>query len=442
MSSVCKALHQLAEPWLYSRFEWDWSKGDWWIRRPQIILLIRSILSNPQLATHMETLIIGRRLTFLNPEDIEIHGFIFAQFDLKEFILFIEKTNLIYGNLWIQKLRSGKGDAFIALLLSQLSNLKYLNMSSDFGVKNQVVGMVLQSAIYESTNHGLPCSQRLREVRLYSDYFSTINNTRNNEGALSFFYLLNIQHLSTSIDDSFAFAWPKHKPSTSTLTSLNLGYIRERDLGKILSATTALKTLRWQWIRTEDYEIPESRIVSPIVDFDLIIEALSHVRNTLEDLSTFAGFFQVEMFLPSNYLAAKGSFKEISTFNSLKRLEISLSFLMGLSPTQMFRFEDFVPRHVEVLILTECPLLQWTNFWIVASAMRSWLEHWKTSTPHLRSISIVMPRRCNDLAGISHYTFECDLTMQSELEILGAETGMQIERIYNLHTNPSCREIL
>jgi hypothetical protein len=61
---------------------------------------------------------------------------------------------LPYSKRWIQELRDGILDALVALLLAQLSNLRYLYLSGDLTRRTELIGMVLQSAICE--DYGLP----------------------------------------------------------------------------------------------------------------------------------------------------------------------------------------------------------------------------------------------------------------------------------------------
>lgn len=52
---VCTKLRTRAEPSLYSRIEWIWVKD----RTPPITLILRSIISLPQLANHIQYLALG-----------------------------------------------------------------------------------------------------------------------------------------------------------------------------------------------------------------------------------------------------------------------------------------------------------------------------------------------------------------------------------------------
>ena len=179
-------------------------------------------------------------------------------------------------------------DAFIAVLLSQLSSLTSLRLSPNFAKESQIVGMVLRSALCESVNRGLPTFQRLRDVsfNLRFHVHQIKKTVRNTADVLPFFYLPTVQRISASIDNPVAFAWPaKHAPTPSRLTSLDLTFIREGRLSQILSTTTRLKTLRWEGYYLDKIADP---FVKPIIDLYLIIKTMSHVRDTLTDLAISA----------------------------------------------------------------------------------------------------------------------------------------------------------
>jgi hypothetical protein len=82
--------------------------------------------------------------------------------ELDKPIAFIQRMGLPYSKRWIQELRDGTIDALVALLLAQLSILRYLYLSGDFTRRTVLIGMVLQSAICE--NYGLPDFGRLQDV--------------------------------------------------------------------------------------------------------------------------------------------------------------------------------------------------------------------------------------------------------------------------------------
>ncbi|KAI9649690.1 hypothetical protein NHQ30_002271 [Ciborinia camelliae] len=225
LSHVCKGLHEHVEPWLYSEIQWTWIDS----QTPPIILLIRSIMARPKLAIHIQSLILnGNKFqsrsyppsyTEYPPPKILV-----AEIDLQEPIAFIEKLYVHYGDLWIHELRNGTMEAFVAVLLSQLSSLKCLRMGPNFAAESRIVGMVLQSALCESVGRGLPRFQQLQDVSfdLHPETRGDDTFTENTSDVLPFLSLPNIKHLSASIDSPLIFMWPGLLSPVTYLTRSNL----------------------------------------------------------------------------------------------------------------------------------------------------------------------------------------------------------------------------
>ena len=410
---ACRTLRSLAEPSLYSRIHWTWMDT----RSPPIILLLRSILSRPQLAAHIRALVLdgdnfGRTRDGGQPPTVPV-----TTAELDKPIAFIKKFNVPYEDLWIQKLQWGEMDAFIALLLSQLSNLRYLHLDCNFAKVSRIVGMVLRSALCEPVDRGLSTFQRLRDISfsIRSGLFRK-DEVYTMADVLPFFYLSTVRSISASIGNPVAFAWPaQHAPTCSALTSLDLTSIRESHLRHILSCTTGLKKLRWEWFYRGDLR---DRFLSPIIDLDRIVEAISPVRRTLTELTITAWCAMVRAEGP--LLTIKGSMAAIVNFESLKRVEVPQPFLMGFSPSTGYPLDHVIPRNIESLIITDDLTANKGNELhdlTVLLRIRSWLESWRATTPHLGSLSLSL-KITKD---------EWDSMMRSELRQLAIEAGVSVK---------------
>lgn len=413
---VNKDLHILVEPFLYSKIEWTWLKAQ---TPPPIILLLRSILCRPQLAAYIRSVILNGH-TFYLPYFRGIAPKIsISEVELDEPIAFIQRTRVPYGDLWAQELRHGTMDAFIALLLSQLSNLTCLYLGPNFTKESQLMGMVLRSALCEPVDYGLPNFQHLRDVS-FNFEFDNCRDSRikNTTDTLPFFYLPTVQRISASIDNPATFTWPaSHPPDPSRLTSLDLTSIREAYLGQLLSVTRALETLRWTWYYCEDIE-DRDQFCTPIIDLDQVVAAISHVRGTLTDLTISADSDLVGGFYPP--FKTKGSLNAIVNFDMLKIFEAPLTFLMGFSPDTAKRLEDVIPKNIEFLAITD-DLMQhddyeWEDYNILP-VIQSFLENCKISTPHLRGISLLLR--------LTQY--EWGPNMRNELEEQCVQVGIQLQ---------------
>ncbi|PYI01921.1 hypothetical protein BO78DRAFT_378087 [Aspergillus sclerotiicarbonarius CBS 121057] len=426
---VNKAFRNYVEPLLYSKIQWTWLKAE---SPPPITLLVRKILCRPQLATYI-TNIHFESDTFCRWSFKVVPKIPFTS-ELNEPIAFIRKTGVSYTDLWIQELCQGITDAWLALLLAQLPRLKCLYLSPNFTQQSKLIGMVLRSAI-EPAYYGLPDFRHLRDVSFHlrvGDRSRKKRNDKNTTDVLPFFYLPSIQHLSASIENPVIFTWPAAHLPVPNLTSLDLNFVREAHLGQLLSVTQNLKTLRWAWY----FDISvEDQFTTPIVDLDQIDTALSHVRDTLTDLTILAECGTgLDPFLPS--IKTEGSLKSLVNFNKLKRLQIPLPFLVGFAQDTTKRLQDVIPRNIEFLVITDnlkqqnqdvadrtgWPLWEWEDH-VIIDLIRLWLEDWRACTPHLRGITLRLEWTDWELD-----EWLPETTVQ-QLRDLGAQAGVEIEII-------------
>ncbi|RAL06168.1 uncharacterized protein BO80DRAFT_489702 [Aspergillus ibericus CBS 121593] len=314
---VNKDLRNHIEPFLYANIRWAWLEGP----PPPVTLLLRTLLRRPQLATYIT--------------NVHLDGHTFYR----------QKLRVPYGDLWIQELCHGTMDAWVALLLAQLSSVRCLYLGPNFTQQSTIIGMVLRSAICEP-GYKLPDFQHLRDVTFHlhvGDYLKRDRTAENTAGALSFFYLSSVQRMSVSIENPVT--WPAaHLPISSTLVSLDSTSIREAYLGEILSVTPNLETLRWAWYFDSGVE---DQYTTPIVHLDQISTALSHVRDTLTDLiiSADCALGGNDQFLPA--IKTEGSLHALANSNmpKLKRLEIPFPFPVGFAQDTTKRLQDVVPRN-------------------------------------------------------------------------------------------------
>ena len=282
VSLVCKFLHLIAESFLYSNIRLSWRQS----RIPQMVLFLRSILRQPILASHVQSVALngfhpGCMATW---ERDGVPKISLTEQESQEAITFVRKISphIPYAKLWEQELRSGTMDAFLAVLLSRLPNLTHLNLDPYFASIMPITGMVLRSSLCDSksVDHTLPTFQRLLTVSFIVWWES--GGLKNSLDILPLFYLPNIQHLSVSIGSPAYFSWPAPwRPDGSNIRSLDLHYIRNGHLGQILSVTPKLEKLEWEWYYCED---SLDELLNPIINLDTIMQDLAHVKNTLTDL--------------------------------------------------------------------------------------------------------------------------------------------------------------
>ncbi|RJE26611.1 hypothetical protein PHISCL_01025 [Aspergillus sclerotialis] len=434
---VNKTFKTFAEPLLYSTIHFTWQEYHQYYSKldppPPITQLLRTLLSRPQLAAYITSLHLDGKAYAIYETRFKLPRIYIPNAELDRPIAFIRRT-VPYSDEWIQKLRDGSIDALIALLLSQLPSLRYLYLGRAFTRQSTLIGMVLRSGIceYGTYNNKLPDFRYLREVsflcRKQRDEACDWK-TKNTADVLPLFYLPSLQCMSVSIRNPEVWTWPTDLPVPSKLTFLNLTSIREGQLGEILAVTQNLKTLRWEWYY--DAGVADE-FVTKTIALDQIASAISHVRDSLTDL-TITGNCQPSAAVGDQFqpgLQAVGSLDAMASFN-IRRLQIPLAFLVGFAQDTTKRLQDVIPRNIEFLTITDdlamqnmdyledWPLFEWKDDAIL-ELLQSWLKEWTICTPNLRRITLSLCWIDMD---------EWSPKKRAQLRDLGAESGILLELI-------------
>ncbi|OQD78002.1 hypothetical protein PENANT_c101G06084 [Penicillium antarcticum] len=400
LAAVClthRDLRSPAEPLLYAHIQWTWSDS----QSPPIAQFLRSIAQRPELASYVYDVVLngdsfGGGLYDSGNENPKIPV---TNVVLDELVGLIARINVPYAEEWIQELRAGSMDAFTTLLISQLSNLKRLFLDKNYNRESRLRGMMLRSALCEeSANNHLSSFTYLEDV---SAEFHCLpydirqkTDTRNTQDILPLFYLPSVKRIRALVDNPATFIWTgKNPPNPWRLTSLDLHMLRERHLGQVLSVTPRLQKLKWDWYYRSDLQDDS---VTDIIDLDQIATGLSHVQETLTDLTITAGSNGYKADLKEPELQFSESFKVFSGLCTLKRLEVPIAFLLGFSPStsKANSLAVGLPRSLEWLTLTDglCMQEQWewemeTDYFL--EAIGSWLRNWKRYTPNLRGFCLL-----------------------------------------------------
>ncbi|KAK2882544.1 hypothetical protein FQN49_000229 [Arthroderma sp. PD_2] len=422
------ALRELAEPILYTNIQLTWRKS----QTPPIIPLLQRILHNPKLANCVRTIV-------LDGDDIQHkHGFYdfhsykpespkiaVSETDLNGLVDCIARTDVPYSDLWIQELHAGTVDAFAALLLSRLPGLRRLQLGENFTRKSRFIGMMLRSALCEERkdNH-LPLFKYLQDVAFA--YFEIgarmreYTDIRNTTDILTLFYLPSVKHITAMIDNPATFTWPTAQPpNASSLESLDLTLIREGNLGQLLSATSRLKKLRWEWYYREDLK----DLVTTTIDHDQIAADLFHVRETLTDLSIRGEVCPWIGDTRAPIMEVRGNFQAVRDLDKLRTLCVPLPILLGFSPSDSDkRLEDVLPKNIEYLTINDDFYdredYEWMDLHLMEALESWWLGDRRKSTPHLKKFHLFL--------GIIDFG-EWDPEMRQRLRDLGVQAGIQVE---------------
>lgn len=440
-----KNFRTIAEPLLYSKIQFTWQKKhDYYSNLeapPPITQLLRTLLSKPQLAAYITSLHLDGKAYTLHVTRFKLPKIHIPEDSLDKLIAFIRRSGVPYRDWWSRELHDGSVDALVALLLAQLSSLKYLHLGRAFMRQSALTGMVLRSAICEPGSFKLGNFQHLQELSFIhreSRDEACDRKVKNTADILPFFYLPNLQHVSASIENPDKWAWPApHAPVPPKLKSLDLTNIREGYLGEILAVTKSLQTLRWKWYHDSGVE---DDFITQTVDLDQIATALSHVQGTLTDLAITADCQPAaavgDQFFPG--LEAVGSLTALVKFDRIKTLHIPLAFLVGFAQDRTKRLQDVIPRNVEFLTITDdlalqnidnieeqWPAWEWKDYAILG-LLESWLREWTRWTPHLIHITLL-------LSWIDTDTNQWSPGAREQLWGLSAQAGIPLEFVNTKH---------
>ncbi|EPE34802.1 hypothetical protein GLAREA_10497 [Glarea lozoyensis ATCC 20868] len=393
---TCKTLCRLPEQTLYSQVKFNWSTSS----VPPIVQLLRSLFSRPQRSTYVRSLVldgtqfeghINRGPTYTPSIPVTIE-------DIERPISWIESLKVTYRNQWIRQLEVGNIDAFVTVLICQLSHLRSVKIGSDFALDNLILSMVLKSALCEdsSQNSGLSISQQLQSVTFtyqFVQQYGSLPIHKNTKEVLPILYLPALQNLSICIDNPIKFAWPTVlPPNLSTLVSLDLQFLREKHLHKILSLTTSLKMLRWCWYWNRDTAtIGRHRYFSKDIDLDKVTEALLYIKDTVEDLTLTTHIDHLLDGEDRPYVT--GSLSGLSKLHHLKRWLVPQYMLNGgYRPPIAKPLVQILPNKLEFLGITEDiydPDSDSVSPTDLLEPLRQWLSRRKDHAPMLHSIFFI-----------------------------------------------------
>lgn len=420
---VNRSLHGLIEPDLYANIQWTWESS----RQPKSIArFVRTILRKPQLGQYVRTLVLMGVLPARYKISIPFNISILDQGDLSKCVISeLLNTSVTSTETWFELLQAGKMDAWVALLIAHLPNLTSLHLGPRFTANNPCLGLLLRYSLCESPNHRLPKFEHLRTLNFNTGRFShsTLSERhRNAPNALSFFYLPSLQRIRTSFDTSGDFTWPAlggEAPVLHNLTELDLGCpFRAVHLGKLLSATPNLKSLRWDWYH-EGTTTPFGDV--GVIELGQIAAALSLVQESLAELAITARctFGANKRF---SQCTSRGSLQPLAAFPSLKSLQAPIAFLMGWTRDQPhWKLSDVIPQTVEaVSIMDELWYHHPTYIWneeAIFDVIKAWLAPLERIPPNLRHFQLS-----------SKNIAEQDLgPVTNELRALGSPRGVKVD---------------
>lgn len=424
VSLANKKLHKFATPHLYSQISFDIYRDN---PRP-IIHLARTIFNKPELAELVKSVRLrdGEESTQRMWEPGDWYGQYkvplaspphpVADDGLPEFIPFIAESGLSYADIWINKLQAGDLNAFVALLISKLPNLAHFRVgyavilpflgtrSSPNTIPRIVyddafLGKLFQSAVFDTSNHGLSRFEHLEEIFFPGPLESDPGPNPDFCNPRGLFSLLNLPSMRSISGYCFnpktlPFIWPSGQPDLTNLTSLSLKYVHIQFLAQVLEGTRNLKKLSWEWFYIPDYG---DQFNTDTLDLDKFVEALMPVQKTLEDLTikftNCMGTWRPDV----QRINVLGSLNGLQQFTGIKRFWAPFQLLLPdweSDANWTRRLEDSLPRNVEVVTVTDS-VASTEGYPYEEPDEFAFLGHWlhetaATRTPHLSEVMVYM----------------------------------------------------
>lgn len=409
LSRVNKRLNKEANRFLYSTVEFRWTDK---AVIPPVVLFLRSILDTPQLAGLVENLRLVGDYSFYSGWKVDKSlpklSWSGAGSILNLAVGLVAELQLPCTEDWVQSLQEGSMDAAVALLFTRLPNLRTFLTTSSFTKEISIQQSVFRSVfcgrrrVRDQLNEvsWFPQFEQLHHVS--AKFLQSLHYRRdpNTDALLSFFYLPAIQTLDLVLDNPVRFSWPTATPPCpETLTSLTLRNVRETALKRILSAANRLVKLDWEFIYSEgnmSTQPGHTLLYPPVADLDHLVDALTPIRETLEDLTIRADATQPNQMEYKSLIEITGSLKGLVEFK-VRRLQVPLPFLAGqLLPNNRFRISERLPRGLRTLVISN-DLEEFNQYMLdeddwdrdeIALNLLDWLCQEIGSTPFLKELDL------------------------------------------------------
>ncbi|KAK8137178.1 hypothetical protein PG984_005118 [Apiospora sp. TS-2023a] len=398
---VSKRLRSVAEPRLYSELRWTWSFT--WpeapphpypmnIQVPPLIPFLRTISSRPELATFVRT--IDLSCGSFNSHAASCHmkykpPLPTVGADINALTGMVHSFGVPYADCWVEGLRGGDAEAFMALLLALTPNLQHLHMDEEY-LSEQRIGILLTRACLE------PISVRGMYDSVDSSTFSAcLSQTSDTVDLLSLFYLpaaQSLKRLGADVATPSAGSAAR-ETSPKDILSLNLTMRREDYVRRLLSKTKNLETLRWQWPGGPTYL--NGTEMELCFRLDMAMRCVSHVRESLTDLAITVGHVELEYAHDYDTVITKGSMIELAGFPKLRSLDVPLIFLTrSFTPDDLQPIEQSLPPSLESLTIMDTASfgMEWDDSLEDEpfDPVESWLKDCKLSTPRLSHVRFLL----------------------------------------------------
>ena len=409
LSRTSTHLRTAIEPILYREIEWKWQKDR--PQQPPIHLLVRTVISRPRLAMFIEDLDLGGikprtawKACPYRPRSYLPAGSSTSIYDAEWQSTFsskemnaIEESGLLScltsRDMWLQELRRGEVDIFVAVLLSQLPNLKRLTLGSDFQRDTSFIGDIISSNIGSTPKQLFPALESVTFSNdIVSDTDVAFHFVHLNQ-VLPLFYMGSLRTLSMSLPP-LAITWPQDKIPKSLLTSLVLSHsqLSEENLGHLLMATPHLRSLEYHSHFDIDSGGRPGRTHLDYYDCSRLDESLAHVKETLDRLVLSVRFSSLQSDVAlGGFQGMSHKVQSLPHFKKLKDCVIPFIMLSGCDYDDKIAIGDLLPSNLEKICFTDdldiLGACEWTDEGFL-ELIKSYLERRDQCELKLNSVSL------------------------------------------------------
>lgn len=352
---VCEDFRVLTEPYLYRDITLDWRQLSQKPRKPRALLCLTNFESRPGLASFVHSLEIQDcQKRVVSPQDPAIVSYLSK---------ILERVSPSDRAEWSFAVETGSLDAWIALVVSQCSNIESL----DVRLYPRYYSAFFSRMFYHVSTM-LPAVElfpRLRIVYIGPEKVQLGGNPFNGDYmpynydipyhnlppmlSLPSLEHLHISSLARPTTDDFPHPPPNHVCSLRSLTLIS-SRIFETTLSDILRHTPSLRSLKYR------AEIEATRC--HYFSGRRLLEALLPTASTLRTLQVSVSFFSGQSIdVDAGYrwgLSDRLGYPDFRHgFPQLKNLEMPIAVLLGWSVTSAGEIADVIPANVERLLIND-----------------------------------------------------------------------------------------
>lgn len=440
----------MVQPLIYHTISWNWDK----IPTRRILRLLRTTLKQPQLAGHIQHVAMLTRPEIKEdddpwkplPQDMnwceESGGFVDV---IQHAKAIVNQTKFPHLENWNQALQDGDPYALVAILLSQLRNIRSLRLDYSF-VLSGFPGLILKHGLFSDSECVLSNFDSLVTVDYGSnvriaEYMKEISDLDYVDGYppcdpdqfMAWFHLPSVISLAIWLRSLKDVTGLEERSNLDQLKTLIIARatVKESDILALLEETTVLQTLHLGMAYRWGDEVA-------LYDGYHILKGLECVSNTLEKLSLGVEYYPFTLWEYSISQELDESTRDdfwgfLKQFPKLQSVEVPITMLLNFSADNAPEVANLLPSTVRELCLQWdfCGIsgTGWRSERELLEVVRYILAGLESYTPHLKRIVIRMLFWIRSLEEEHDLCFEERVGLQAECARAGVELAVVFDEL-------------